>query len=276
MISHVLTPFDATEETRRAAEIAGGLAATVGADLRVLAYANKPGVPATSPALDDYIDVMRSRYRLEPTVISIAKYRFISDELISDARRHTRSVIVMPADNRGRRSLFHLSSAVDALTYSDAPVLLVGPKCERFLFDHGGPMLVAVDGTGDSERILQAAHEWSGALDLPIEVVNVLDPAPPAELAGVLASGDVHEAGYVSTVVRDTALRGDDATFSVRHGEPAKEIVDVAVECDAAVIAMASSVPLGLDRLLHGSVLDDVTQAAPVPVLALNQHPFLG
>lgn len=276
MISQILTPFDGTNKSRQAAEIAGGLARYLDVDLRVIAHAAAEDFEAMRPDLNDFVDIMRGRYGIDPIVVSFDKSDLLSHELLSESRDLPGTIICMAADNRGRRSMITISTAVDVLTYTDSPVVLVGPSCERVLFDHDGPLVVAIDDTERSESILDVAHEWASALDLAVELVTVVDVVPAPELAEAIASGDIVESAHVARVARDQALRDDDTSYEVRHGKPAEEIVAAAKQHNASMVALCSRVPLGFDRLLHGSVLDSVAHDSPVPVLALNHHPFLG
>jgi nucleotide-binding universal stress UspA family protein len=275
MIREILVPFNGSNQTRRAVEIGAGLARAALRPLRIFAYSDNPEVPVHSTALHECTESIRSRYEISPQTTSVPSFRFLSDELLSQAARRPGSVICIPSLGLGRRALFTGSLATDVLTYNSGPTVLVGPHCEETMFEHDGPMVIALDGTHDSERILEVAHEWAQTFGLDVEIVTVLKPDPSPAAAAAIASGDVLESGYVSHIAQDSPIHDDNPSFDVLHGKPAKEIVREAVDRNASLIAMSSHVPLGVDRLLHGSVLDSVARNSPIPILALNQHPFV-
>jgi nucleotide-binding universal stress UspA family protein len=58
----------------------------------------------------------------------------------------------------------------------------------------------------------------------------------------------------------------------ILEGDPAEEIVRFAVENENALIIMATHGRKGLDRVVFGSVAENVLRSSPVPVLAVNPH----
>lgn len=272
MISEILVPFNGSDDTIRTVEIASGLARAGSHPIRILAYSNDVDAPVHSRALFEIADSISTRYGLSATITTVAS-RFLADELMIEATRRPGSVLCVPSRGLGRKALVTGSLSTELLTYTAGPIVLVGPDCEEKMFEHNGPLVVAIDGSEESERIVPVAHDWANEFDLSVEVVAVLDSPPAPELAQAIASGDVHESAYVSRVAHDPVLKGDDVSYEVLHGKPVEEILREADLKDASMIAIASHVPLGIDRLLHGSVLDEVVRHSPVPVLAINQWP---
>jgi nucleotide-binding universal stress UspA family protein len=274
VIQEILVPFNGSDETRHAVEIAAGLADAAGRPLRIFAYSDNPEIPAHSAAFNEFTETISERYTLSPQITSVPSFRSLSDELLSQSARRPGSVIAIPSLGLGRRALFTSSLATDVLTYNPGPTLLVGPECEASMFENDGAMVIALDGSHASERILEVAHEWAQLFGLDVDVVSVLNPTLTPLAASIIASGDVVESGYVALVAQRSSIASDHPSYDVLHGSPAKEIVREAVERNASLIAMASRVPHGVDRLLHGSVLDSVARHSPVPILALGQHPL--
>jgi len=274
MFNEVLVPFNGSEDTIHAVEIGAGLARAGARPLRVVAYSNKADEPTHSRALFDMADSISARYSLSPQITSIQSPRFLAEELLLEATRRTGSILCIPSQGLGRKALLTGSLATEVLTEAPGPVVLIGPECEAQLFEHAGPLVVALDGSSESERIIEVAHDWAEEFDLSVEVVTVLDAKPPSRLAEVIASGDVHESSYVASVASDSSLSANDATYEILHGKPVAEILREADLRDASMIAIASHVPVGIDRLLHGSVLDEVVRHSPVPVVAVNQNSF--
>ncbi len=273
MFSEILVPFNGSDETIRALEIGGGLASASLRPLRILAYTSDANVPIHSRALHDMADSIGARYGLSAQITTVPSARFLSDELVSEASRRPGSVLCIPAQGLGRKALVTGSMALDVLTSAPGPVVLVGPECEEKMFEHDGPLVVALDGSPESEQIVDVVHEWASNFDLKVEIVTVLEPDPLSEIEGPLASNEVLASAYVAHVAQDTALADDEVSHAILHGKPVKEILGEADVSNASMIAIASHVPQGIDRLLHGSVLDEVVRNSPVPVLAINQWP---
>ena len=92
----------------------------------------------------------------------------------------------------------------------------------------------------------------------------------------VLVHATAHQDGPSFSGLNDLAdaLRreGIDAEAVVRAPPPARAIVDVAGERNAALIVMASHQRHGLDRWVHGSVTEAVLQNATTPLLVVPAH----
>jgi len=73
------------------------------------------------------------------------------------------------------------------------------------------------------------------------------------------------------------AIRPSDPASAVEYqlaeGDPAVEIVRVAAEAPASLVVMGTHGRTGLDRLLMGSVAEQVMRTAPCPVLTVKGRP---
>jgi nucleotide-binding universal stress UspA family protein len=273
MFREILVPFNGSDDTVRALEIGGGLASASSRPLRILAYSSELDIPIHSRALHDMADTIGERYGLSAQITTVVSARYLADELLAEARRRTGSVLCIPSQGLGRKALITGSMALDVLTAAQGPVVLVGPECEERMFEHKGPLVVALDGSPESEAIVESAHEWATSFHLPVEVVSVLAADQSAARTSVMVGGEAEESAYVARVARESVLAEDDVSYEILHGKPVEEILREVNLKDASLIAIASHVPLGIDRLLHGSVLDEVVRHSPVPVLAVNQWP---
>jgi nucleotide-binding universal stress UspA family protein len=63
---------------------------------------------------------------------------------------------------------------------------------------------------------------------------------------------------------------GYNPTISVHFGNPVEEIVSVAHDSDADLVAMVTHGRQGLSRLLSGSVAEEVVRQLTIPVMLLN------
>lgn len=278
MFHEVLVPFNGSEDTIRSLGVGAGLARASMRPLRILAYSSQADVPIHSRALLDMVESISARHDLSPQVTTIASARYLEEDIVAESSRRPGSVLCLPSEGLGRKALLTGSLTTSILEAVGGPIVLVGPDCREPNNVLAGPLVVALDGSAECERIIDVAHEWAQDFHLPVEVVTVIDPKVAEAMASAIATGDVHESSYVAHVVRDTVLAEDGATFEILHGKPVAEILREADVLQAAMIAIASHVPRGVDRLLHGSVLDEVVRHSPVPVLAINrnvQHPDL-
>jgi nucleotide-binding universal stress UspA family protein/predicted transcriptional regulator len=125
------------------------------------------------------------------------------------------------------------------------------------------------------------------------EVLIPLDGSPLAEgaiIAGLLAlegagfnihllkvtneTGDEEEIRrYLQGICEDLEARGYRVSWSIRHGKPAEQIVAVAQELDVQLITMATRGRRGFERLIYGSITEDVVRDAGVPVLVVRGGP---
>lgn len=72
--------------------------------------------------------------------------------------------------------------------------------------------------------------------------------------------------------LRQLTLPGGDVTIELllREGDPAREITRAAQDAGCGLIVMATHGRTGLDRLLMGSVAEQVMRTAPCPVLIVK------
>ena len=141
-----------------------------------------------------------------------------------------------------------------------------------------GPILLATDGTGQSGAAVVAARLLAEQLDVPFEVVTVLEPDPAygVALGGTpLYLPDVDEArrarrisevlGYVTRFAGGAAP----PPMHVRFGAIAEETADVALARSATMVVMGSAPHQRVNRVIAGERAVHVLRASPVPVLSV-------
>jgi nucleotide-binding universal stress UspA family protein len=109
-------------------------------------------------------------------------------------------------------------------------------------------------------------------------------PAVPEPLTGAVAPGAIpfptwetkrlQARDHLTTLARALTTAGQSATVAIREGDPATQIVAYAAgEPDVIGIAMATHGWGGLERLILGSVVEQVLHNAPRPLLLVRpQH----
>ena len=142
-----------------------------------------------------------------------------------------------------------------------------------------GPVVLATDGTSESGAAVVAAQLLAARLDVPLEVVSVLDPTPvyTTSVPEVVVPND-------STIdesrreTRETAVTDYFCRFSggatpprvhVRFGGIATEISRFAHEVSATMIVMGSAPHRRFRRIASGNRAARVLHSAPCPVLAV-------
>ncbi|NUP05606.1 MAG: universal stress protein [Polyangiaceae bacterium] len=144
-----------------------------------------------------------------------------------------------------------------------------------------GPLLAATDLSDPSIAALKTAARQAAALGLPLEVVHVVDVEREAGwLAAVRrlgAGGEAYSARVAEAVERAgtelaalVAEHAPGATAHVAHGRAATAIVQRARAIEASVIFVATHGRGGLDRMLVGSVAEEVVMTASCSVLAVR------
>ncbi len=138
-------------------------------------------------------------------------------------------------------------------------------------------VLVPLDGSKTAENVLPLARCFARSLQIPVELLGVVDIAEMARRA------TADQVSMIRTLVDDTTrrcenyLKGVSKNFpngSVRHtvqkGNAAKAIVKSAAAEKNTLIAMATHGRSGLDRWLLGSVAEKVLRVASNPVLLVR------
>jgi nucleotide-binding universal stress UspA family protein len=150
-------------------------------------------------------------------------------------------------------------------------------------------IVVGYDGTAPAEHALRRAAEYARAFAAKVLVVSVAAPEPLAEVGAPGAFGLLPYYAYPSgdpaqVVERDEQLWEQhrervqalfaDADLQVEFagvaGEPAQELIDAAEQRQAELIIVGTREPGFLERLLRGSVSQDVARRARCDVLIVH------
>jgi nucleotide-binding universal stress UspA family protein len=138
--------------------------------------------------------------------------------------------------------------------------------------------LVTLDGSRVAEAILPMFLRVAYPLGMDIVLIRVVPtvPAAPEDPGHALDSAKRTRADaedYLRAVAATLARDGLRVQTLVRTGEAPAEIIAVAQEVHADLIAMTTHGRTGLRRLLFGSVAEAVLRAAPVPVFVVRAAP---
>ena len=198
--------------------------------------------------------------------------------IVDEARQIAADLVVVGSRGRGQLATMVLGSvAAEVIDHAPCPVLVArSPKLHR--------LLLADDGSSEAAAARDVVGAWPLFAGLDTRVVGVA-PIPAAIGVGPIRHEDASQAYaeavdalrvMYQTVANGDALRlteaGLRARAEIRCGDPAREIVDAAVEDEADLIVLGSHGRTGLERLLIGSVARSVVTHARCSVLVVRQR----
>jgi nucleotide-binding universal stress UspA family protein len=138
-------------------------------------------------------------------------------------------------------------------------------------------ILIPLDGSKTAEKVLPYARFLAGSLNLPVELLAVVDIV---EMATHMSAD---RARYLDTMIEDSVrnseqyLRGVAGTFpgantkcTVEKGKAEQVIIETAAADKGTLITMATHGRSGINRWLLGSIAEKVLRGAPNPLLLVR------
>jgi nucleotide-binding universal stress UspA family protein len=269
MMKKIVVPLDGSSLAERALSPACALAHRLDASLVLLTTHWADGIGSA----EEYLEGQSAELGYARTGTIVVHDRFAAEAILLSVREAD-TVVCM--STHGRSGLGHAvlgSVAEEVLRNSDRPLLLVGPELERGAWEsaqwfRGGRLIVALDGSARSERIVPVAAKWARLLGLGIELTQVLI----TPLGFGLRDEDSGDAAQVA--LEEIAASIDAATkpaCEVLHGpDVAASLLDHASRAPATLIALTTHGRTGLARVTLGSVAMQVVRRSPCPVLTLH------
>lgn len=208
-----------------------------------------------------------------------------SRALIDHAERAGCDLVIAATHGRGAFSRAWLGSvAYDLIRRSDRPVLLIHPDEDQAADAQPAQatpfrkILVPLDGTEFSARVLEDAASLAKAFDAGVILVRVIpfpmEIASPYLPTTVQMNREVVEDAKAAAkswlADRAKTLSAQGIAVEVRTpvaSQPAREISEVAAETEADLIVMATHGRSGLGRAVLGSTTDKVVRSTHIPVL---------
>ena len=300
MYRQLLVPLDGSPLSEHALPIACHIARRAGATLR-LVHVHVPydtiyveGMPVIDARLHSlgreheraYLERIRDRLAQGADVPIDCVHLDGAEPVASTLARYVAEsgsdLVVMTTHGRGGLARFWLGSVADALVrLSPVPILLLRPAADILDSDRSpefDQILIPLDGSAMAEQILTPALALGRLMQASYILLRVVEPillhqpgpfvAPVGLDADQTAQLQAAAHTYLDTVAR--RLQAADVQVHTRvlvAPQPARAILDTALQHQKACIAMATHGKVGLTRLLLGSVADKVMRGAEVPVL---------
>ena len=136
-------------------------------------------------------------------------------------------------------------------------------------------ILVAVDLSEPSQRVMETAMDLAVSLDASLELVHVREPFVYA-VAGEYGPSLEQEQALVRWIDRELAQAGDricharvPCVTTSLYGSPAREIITHADKTGADMIVVGTHGRGGITHAVLGSVAERVVQKARRPVLVV-------
>jgi len=135
-------------------------------------------------------------------------------------------------------------------------------------------LVLALDGSEFSERMIPFAAEMAKALAARLVLVQALPPQP--SIPGLAGQGksDTLESSYLHGIARKIKRKhGIDCEWEVLHGDPADALCRYLKGMPETMLAITSHARAGLRRALLGGVAAACLRRAGVPVLLHGPRP---
>ncbi len=149
------------------------------------------------------------------------------------------------------------------------------------MFKH---LLITLDGTPASEVVIGHAIDIARAMRAEVTLLRIVDAVNAdwgerGTMGKGMAESTLHSAfseqaqEYLNRVAVQVRARGVTVSTVVKQGYPSKQIVATAREVEADGIAMATHSRKGLNKLMFGSVAEEVLHQSSLPVLLVRSAP---
>jgi len=286
-IDTLLIPTDGSDSAEDAARRAFALATQCDADVHLLSVADSSiatgaGYAGDSPSIRTRLRELSSSRAAslrdsaaEQGLAATAAVRegIPAKEIRTYAAQQDIDAIVIGTSGRGGVGRAVIGSVADKVVRTaPVPVITVNPKATTP--GSVDSVLVPTDGSEIAAAAGRVGFDFAEELAATVQLLSVVGEDRPAWLSALTDGEDTSDESLradpreaLDTLAADARERGLDVETTVTEGTPADGITDY-VESEAIdLIAMGTTGRGGFDRLLLGSVTDEVVRTAPVPVL---------
>lgn len=282
---HLMVPFDGSPLARSAMSLAAWIAWRSDAELDLVqAVQGSPHIfrRGLTPNLDalDVVDELakakselsQEAQRLRDEGLRATGVAFPGDPravLLSYADRFKLDLIIMGTHGRSLPQRWLVGSVASSVARSShIPVILV-PREASIRRDDELRILVALDGSTVCETALEAALKLADGVPARITLFHVIQDggADVERHTAEWYQRPVLGQTYLEDIQRRLAARGVSAARAYASGQPGDEIVEFAQLGSFDLVAVATRSRSGIERLVLGSVAEQMVRQVHVPVL---------
>lgn len=267
MFDEIIVCLDGSSRAEKILPLARGIAAAKGAKLTLLRVVQDV---AELAAEEDYLRDCARQYSAELSLL-------VADEagaaIAAHLANHSNAMAALTTHGRTAWSEAILGSvALRVIRAAKRPVLIWCP------IDKDGDaakkidnIVVALDGSALSEKIIPHAAETARSLGAGLVLVQVLPAQPVTPLTP--GKSDLNEAAYLHSKAAAIKKRYEmDAQWEVLHGDVADAICQFASTMPNTLLAMTTHARAGIERAILGSVAAACVRQAAVPLLLYWPH----
>jgi nucleotide-binding universal stress UspA family protein len=289
MYKKILVPLDGSELAEIALPYAEGLAARLGSELTLIHIcdSDKAEDYHTHDAyLQKIADTVRQRLGAEGIKVEPAHLvGHAAEQIVDYADSEDTGLIVMATHGHsGIRRWVLGDVAAKVVRATNRPVALIRAEGARSDVRETGVMrkaLVPLDGSKESEAIIPHMEELASMLKSELVLLHVMAPtyfvySIPGETVQMPFTPEDMDRfkekaeHYLETVIAALKNKGINARAEVAIGSAADEIIRLADEIQADIVAMSTHGRSGISRWAFGSTADKVLHAGNKPVLLVR------
>jgi nucleotide-binding universal stress UspA family protein len=279
MFERIVVAVDQSEQAQWAMTAAIDLAQMLKAEL-TLVHVLKPPFDR-----DDEQKSQRLLEQLQSTAPADVKARTDSRkgnvvaEIVGAAEETKAGLIVMGTHGRGRLTQLLLGSTTEGVArWAPCPVLTVRqpwvPRTRAFNTFGRSPfrrILIAVDASEPALAALAAGVEMAHRTGAPTAIIHVADTVHPWREVCLGSLSNIKRQGQLllDRITSDLPAM-DKCETILLDGDPAREILDAALDWEADLIVIGSQGHGNLEQFMLGSVANAVLRGASCPVLLVR------
>lgn len=257
------------------AEIARSVAAEHGAIIRTL-------VDDATRRFDDYLEGVAKNFPCGKVHWSVQRGN-AAEAIIESAQAKKQTLIAMATHGRSGLDRWLVGSVTEkVLRGASNSTLVVRAKEEKkpaWEMATLKRVIVPLDGSELSERILPYVEELAKDLDLEVMLIRVYGGLlaagdgfyNPGQIDAIIARLRAESVAYLARKTDDIKTKGlNNVSFAAKEGLDADEIIAMAGETPDTLIAMCTHGRSGVQRWALGSVTETVVRHSDNPVLVLR------
>lgn len=296
MFKHILVPLDGSTMAESAIPAAALLAEKLGARVTLMHVVEKNapsevhGQSHLKNAEEAAVYLRELSQRIFPKSVAVdchvhtTEVDNVARSIVEHADELNHDLVIMCSHGRGKAlQLFLGSIAQKVIAMDSRPVLITHPN------ETGGAykfscrsILIPLDGDPDHAQALPVSQELAKACDASLHIAMVIPhlTSLSGEMATTgrmlpgttskmleLASQEAEE--YSRELVEELLSRGFAASAHILRGDPAKTIMDAALQASVGLIVLATHGKTGMEAFWAGSVAHKLCGYRKVPILLI-------